>query len=1407
MDETTSLELGNEEYRPQKRLLTFLLPKREYPIPKPEERKLHPEQTANFIYKIFFWWLFPIMKVGYARTLQPNDLWLLTDDLKVENYTELFYNYLGQIKVKSQQKHIVNKCKQRNETIERSSVSTEDDLKDFVLSKWDIAFVIFYTLQRRLITGTLLSIIALCAMAFTPLLTKYLIRYVEARTMGLESSVGKSIGYSIGLALLMFLSGVTINHYFYRGLLVGGSTKALLTNVILNKSLKLNAQGRHKFPTGKITSIITTDLARIEIALLFQPLIIGLPAAAIIAIVILIVNIGVSALIGIATFILFLGLISIGAKKLFTYRDEVSKITDKRVHLMKEILNNLKMIKFYCWERPYHNKVIKVRNQEVDIILKIQTLRNVIYSLAMTLNGTSSMTAFLVLYALKGKTANPANIFSSVSSFEMLSFFIFFLPQALSTSADMLMGFQRVGELLSAPEEEKYENYFISHDHKDEVAIRVANGYFNWENFEDETYNESDEEIDLTDIKSRKERKKIKKEIKERAEKRKEIQKDKEEREKDLAKLGIKSETPFKGLKDINLTIKKGEFIVITGLVGSGKTSLLNAIAGFMKCNSGEIDSNGSLLLCGAPWIQNSTIRENILFGSEFNREFYDQVIYACALHIDLDNLPGGDFTEVGEKGITLSGGQKARINLARAIYANKSIILMDDVLSAVDSRVGKHILNQCLLGLLKEKTRILATHQLSLIGQADRIIFVNGDGTIDIGSMSDLISTNNDFNNLMTYGKTDEDDTDSIVNEKTNIIVSSTGIEEDTSLTYKLNKDATKGKMISDEERAINQIKNEVYVNYIKYGSGKLTIWGFIILFILVLAIATFCAIFTNTWLSFWISKKFPEMSNGFYIGIYVMFNILSPVFLTVSFIVLITMSTISAKNLNLKAIDNILYTPMKFLDTTPMGRILNRFTKDTDVLDNEISENLRLFCNSAAQLVGIIVLIVIYIPWIAIALPVVGVVFILIANYYQASNREVKRLEAILRSFVFNNVNEVLSGIGTIKAYNCQARFSQICNDLVNRANEATFIVFANQRWIGIQLEMVASCFVCLVSLLCCFKVFDLDPSSVGLLMTYTISIASELSSIIRTFTEVENYMNSVERLCHYALKLPQEAAYTIDSTEPPKNWPREGVIEFVKVNMKYRLELPLILKDLSFKVESCEKIGICGRTGAGKSSIMTALYRLSELESGRIMIDRIDISKIGLKSLREKLSIIPQDPVLFNGTIRSNLDPFNEHSDESLWSALKRSGILTETELEDAKRLDKSTRSENLPKFHLDKVVESEGENFSLGERQLVSFARALIRKSKILILDEATSSVDYETDYKIQKTIVSEFSNCTILCIAHRLKTIVGYDRIIVMDKGQVKEFESPWKLFNTPGSLFREMCDKSNITVDDFVYRD
>ncbi|GEQ68088.1 hypothetical protein JCM33374_g1754 [Metschnikowia sp. JCM 33374] len=531
-------------------------------------------------------------------------------------------------------------------------------------------------------------------------------------------------------------------------------------------------------------------------------------------------------------------------------------------------------------------------------------------------------------------------------------------------------------------------------------------------------------------------------------------------------------------------------------------------------------------------------------------------------------------------------------------------------------------------------------------------------------------------------------------------------------------------------------------------------------------------------------------------------MFTVLAFLFVSIQFMVLAYMTIKASTVLNIKAVERVLRVPMSYMDTTPMGRIINRFTKDTDTLDNEIGNQLRMVVYIFSNIVGVLILCVIYLPWFALAIPALVVIFVSVSNFYQASGREIKRLEAVQRSLVYNNFSETLSGMDTIKAYKCEHMFINKNSNLIDQMNESYYITIANQRWLAIHLDIVATLLALVISFLCVFRVFDISASSVGLLLTYVLSIAGQLSLLVRMLTQVENEFNSVERICEYAFKLPEEAPAIISETTPHQSWPTSGQIRFENASLAYRPGLPLVLKNLNMDIKPMEKIGVCGRTGAGKSSIMAALYRLSELDTGKIEIDGVDISKLGLHSLRSKLSIIPQDPVLFKGTIRKNLDPFGESSEDDLWTALVRAGLIESNKVSMVRTQDQ--QSDNLHKFHLNREVEDDGANFSLGERQLISFARALVRGSKILILDEATSSVDYETDSKIQSTIVREFKDCTILCIAHRLKTILNYDRILVLDKGEIKEFDTPWNLFNSRNSIFQQMCQKSNIVAEDFA---
>ncbi|EDK37507.2 hypothetical protein PGUG_01605 [Meyerozyma guilliermondii ATCC 6260] len=1366
----------------QKRLFTPLLRKKQVPVPYDDERRSFPKSIKNPISRAYFLWLIPLLNVGYRRTVQPDDLYKLTDDLAVRNYKNRFQAIFQRRIAEARRKHR-QKC-----------TSDEEADSTFVVSKFVCLFSIYETWIRVLLHSAILTSISVIISSLIPLLTKQLIKFVEARSTGAQGSVGPGVGYAIGLFLMASVSGLFVNHGVYKAFRVGVQVRSVLTALILEKSFRLSPRSHHQFASGDINSLMGTDLARLEVGMIYQTLIIALPIPLAVSIAILVINIGVSAVIGIVVFLAFIGAISGATTYLFKLRKTVSGLTDKRVSLIREALNNIKMIKFYSWETPYWANILAARAAEMKVVFKIQALRNIINALALSLIGLTSMVAFLSLYAIEGGTRTAADIFSSVSSFELLGFLIFLLPQCLSTTADVLVACKRVGKFLDVEEIGVDENYHHFNDPSSNKAIQLKQATFEWEIFEDEKTGDSKEKKSGTaspDI-----------------------------------KLTGKKDT-FQ-LKNVDFTINKGEFFVVTGKIGSGKSSLLQAMSGFMKTKEGQVEINGSLLFSGAPWIQNATIRENITFGLEYDPAYYKEVISACSLQDDFDSFAGGDLTEVGEKGINLSGGQKARINLARSVYANKDIILMDDCLSAVDARVGKHIVQECLLKLLGDKTRILATHQLSLISSANRVAYLSGDGTVDVGTLEELEARNSGFKELLSSNVKNITEDDS-TNEKSSlndddISIEELPIEEESDHSRKsqtLTKrrvgastdvlsiqtndsddNLKKGKLVEKEEQAVNSLRLEVYKTYLKYGSGKFRAWGFFLVFIPLMCISTFADIFTNTWLSFWVSHKFPGLSDATYQGIYSALVLSWLIFLTIEFVSLIGMTTNASKILNVVSIKRILHAPMSFIDTNPMGRIMNRFTKDTDALDNEISEQLRLFVYGLSRLVGMIILNIIYLPWIALLIPIMAALFIAFANYYQASCREIRRIEAVQRSFVYNTFNETLSGNTTIRAYKSEGRFSEKCESHLDRMNEAGYTVWALQRFLNIGLDTLANIVALVISLLCVNRVFKINAATAGLLVSYSLQLGPELTQLIRSWTMLENDMNAAERLCQYALHLPQEADHNVGTTSVEAPWPNRGEIEFDKVSFSYRQGLPHVLKELSFKVNSGERIGICGRTGAGKSSIMNALYRLNELADGKIFIDGVDISTIGLSTLRSNLSIIPQDPALFTGSIRRNLDPFDEHPDSVLWDALRRAGLIEETELDDVKVQQKDLDDE-LHKFHLQQEVEEEGINFSLGERQLIAFARALVRNSKILILDEATSSVDYGTDDKIQRTIVNEFKDCTILCIAHRLKTIISYDRILTLDHGEVKELDTPQNLFRKPDGIFRAMCLKSGITESDF----
>jgi ABC-type multidrug transport system fused ATPase/permease subunit len=907
------------------------------------------------------------------------------------------------------------------------------------------------------------------------------------------------------------------------------------------------------------------------------------------------------------------------------------------------------------------------------------------------------------------------------------------LPQVISQVTDAWMAINRIQEFLRA--EEQRED--VKLDEAMEHAVQLENASFTWE----------------------------KTSVDEGAKTQSREEKDKPE--------------PFK-LSNLRLFAKPNELLAVIGTVGSGKTSLLSALAGEMRLTAGEARIKGSRAFCPQQaWIQSTSIKNNILFGKEYDEKWYNEVVDACALRADFDMLPAGDETEVGERGITLSGGQKQRVDIARAIYSNTDIILMDDPLSAVDAHVGRHIMDRAVCGLLQGKCRVLVTHQLQVLSRCDRIALLD-DGRIQaVDTFENLMRDNPVFQQLMSTMAQEK--------EETKQDDSPTPVEKNP-------KKPHAGKaLMQQEERAVNSVSWGVWKAYI-FASGPCSSVIYTTILILSLLIMNGVTITTNLWLAYWTSSKYT-LSQGQYIGIYAGLGAAQILFMYTFALVLAKAGTDASKTILQRALTRVLRAPMAFFETTPLGRITNRLSKDIQVMDNELTDALRTFAVTMTTILSVIILIIVFYYYFAIALCPLFILFLLAANYYRASARDIKRFEAILRSHVFAQFGEAISGAPCIRAYGLQKQFGLRISTAIDDMNSAYFLTMANQRWLSVRLNAVGTTMVFVTGILVVTSRFSVSPSIAGLVLAYILTIVQTLQFTVRQFAEVENRMNAVERLNYYATQLETEEKEDASVSKLPPAWPQTGKITFENVHIRYRPGLPLVLRGLNLEIRGGERIGIVGRTGAGKSSILSALFRITELASGRITIDDVDIATIPLRDLRSRLTIIPQDPTLFRGTVRSNIDPFNEHTDLELWSVLKMTHLAGDQEEE--------VEAEKSAALKLDSVVDDGGQNFSLGQRQLMALARALVRNSRITVFDEATSSMDVVTDRRIQQTIATAFRGKTLLCIAHRLHTILTYDRIVVMDQGQVAEVDTPLRLWGRQGSMFRGMCDRSGISREDF----
>ncbi|PVD37119.1 hypothetical protein C0Q70_04114 [Pomacea canaliculata] len=1213
----------------------------------------------------------------------------------------------------------------------------------------------------------------------TTLVFGELITHLNSRRPGQEWQ-----GYV--LALTLFVCGLLRAVFYacsnYRAYYTGLQIKSVVIGAVYCKALRINNATRKTATIGEVVNLMAVDAQRLQefISRLFFGMTIPFLLVAVVAL--MYIRVGVSAFAGIVLLLLLVplnGLVGVLQKR-FQIRNLTNK--DKRVKLINEILNGIKVVKLYAWEPSLERRVNDVRDQEISSLLKVALLH-------MVLGLCWSIVPFLVTLATYGTFVlvendnflTTSDAFVIMSLFQILAPPLDYLSLLISFTVQAKVSVGRINKFLCS---EERDNTMVTQESHSNNAVCIEDASLTWD---------------------------------------------------DIAK---------PTLENINLKIPEGRLVAVVGQAGAGKSSLINAILGEMTKTRGHIAVKGAIAYVPQQaWIQNATVRDNVLFGKAYQAERYKTVIRACQLERDLSILPAGDLTEIGEKGTNLSGGQKQRVSLARAVYSDRDVYLLDDPLSAVDSHVGKALFRDVIgpQGLLKGKTRVLVTHGVHWLPLVEEVVVLRGGRIVETGSYSELMLYNGhlaqflrscllDFNQpLQVYRADHQEEVENESSTDEEVMTMEKKIFEDvTSDAYssgnetyehfrkrkrkdKLERrrlsqapmlssvkessqvgeddvDEEAGKLVMTEKLLKGRVSTSVYLAHPKAG-GLLTV---------LLGIASFFAfqatsVVANFWLrdwtedpllnnqSSWGSEEFVQR-NYFYLLCYGMFGIAQVFFLIVFNYLHWTRAVRASKRLHERLINRLLQAPMAFFDTTPLGRIMNRVSSDMEIVDNIVPVVIRDNLFTFGVLVATLVVISIISPFIIIFLVLLAIFIYFAFVTYIPTSRQCRRMESVTRSPIFAHLSETMSGVATIRAYKATDRFISISESRVDTNQTYFYGYIAGLRWCQMLMDTLTFIMVFLAAVL---EVVASDSSggSVGLSVSYALQLSYRMTSLARLATDFETNVVAVERVKEYS-EVETEAPWFVDTYRPDLNWPSRGEVELKDLTVRYRPKLPLVLKGLNCVLRGGEKIGVVGRTGAGKSSLSLALFRLVEPAGGTIVIDGVNIALVGLHQLRTRITILPQDPVLFSGTLRFNLDPTGGRSDEALWKALKQAHL--------------QHLVQSLP-GGLDFNCGDEGANLSVGQRQLVCLARTLLKKTHLLVLDEATAAVDMETDALIQKTVREAFSDCTVITIAHRLHTVMDYDRIMVLDSGRIVEFDTPQRLMNSPHSAFANMIKDAEMT--------
>lgn len=1175
--------------------------------------------------------------------------------------------------------------------------------------------------RRDIVVSGLCMLVASLTMFVGPIAVSELLSFIERRDDPDAAGDGESwlegipfreeswYGYLVVGCMALSAVITTVSAHNHHNIVVRLATrvKTGLAGCVYRKAMRMTQGAKLDSSTGEVINLMSVDATRVFDFLLFFHHVWSAPLQVSVAMSLLWQFVGVSALAGLAVLVTIIPIQSRLVVAMARVRREAITLGDVRIRDVEELLAAIRVLKAYAWERAFAQRVAKVHGEELVLYLRVGVLRALNSLLLQAAPVLVSVTTWAFYANVFENELTPERVFASLTIFGLIKPAIWSIPTVVTTGIDAYVSACRINAFLE----------------RDEVSGAAGGG-------PDDPPPQKAAAPTPTGIEIRN------------------------------ASFGWRG-APGPAVQALSLTVQPGQLCIVTGPVGAGKSTLLQALFGETETwGDGAVAVRGTTAyVAQQAWIQNASLRNNILFGRPWDPVRYRTVVDACALRADLAQLPAGDQTEIGERGVTLSGGQRQRVSLARAVYHDADVMVLDDVLAAVDAHVGKHIFDHLLgpQGLLRSKVVVFATHQTAYVPDADLHLALSGSGAVvhcgppaEGLRQADDSADGSDRDNEQDGGKAGKNDF---------------GEEGAFSGASKLTE---------DEDREIGSVDRQVYWTYIKAcGVGIASV--LLSLFVVRQTID----VLTDYWLSLWSTDSY-ERGAGFYLTVYGSLSGGAVALRAVALLVFVVAGIRTARVLHNGMLDALMLAPVSLYDVTPTGRITNRFSSDIMVVDQVLPTTLQMLLTNAFVLVGVVSLNVAAFPIFLAPLALLIALYRQLFAFYVSSSRELKRLSSISKSPMYSFFGETLEGLVTVRAYGAQAvaRFITRSDKLIGAHSQVFLFEQTLNRWLGVRLESVGTGMVLAMGMIVA-TTKGIDPGLAGLTLAYALSITNSLNWTVRHLADLEAQMCAVERIGYFS-SVDAEIDHD-DGDRVPSDWPSAGRIEFDKIVARYRPELPDVLRGLSLTIAAGQKVGIVGRTGSGKSSMLLVVLRILRLRAGRVLVDGVDIDTISAHTLRSRLAFIPQDPALFGGSMRFNLDPVGAHSDEAIWTALD--------------------------KAHLGDHVRARGgleaacqrDSLSVGQRQLLCMARALLRQSRVLCIDEATASLDHDTDAAIQKMLRTEFRHATVLTIAHRLQTVLDSDQILVLGAGKILEVDEPARLLEREGGVLREMVRAARAT--------